>query len=59
MTVRKFDKLLRKNGWEIKSEKKHRKYIHPNKPNHICIPVHDKDVYEPMARRLLKEAGIR
>lgn len=61
MTIRQMDKKLRKAGFELVSQNKHRKYKHPKRVGHIAIPNHGmgQEIANGMCRRLLKEAGIR
>jgi predicted RNA binding protein YcfA (HicA-like mRNA interferase family) len=54
-----FIALLTENGWELSHHKSnHYTYRHPGKKNIITVPDHQGELSRPLAKRLLKEAGL-
>lgn len=60
MTFRELEKLLKKDGWKLKSVKgSHYHYIHPTKPGKASVPNHKGDLKIGTVDNILKQAGLK
>ncbi|WP_443652327.1 type II toxin-antitoxin system HicA family toxin [Dialister invisus] len=60
MTFRELEKLLKKDGWRLKSVRgSHHHYTHPTKPGKITIPNHKGDLKIKTVDNILKQAGLK
>lgn len=60
MTFRELEKLLKKDGWRLKSVRgSHHHYTHPTKPEKITIPNHKGDLKIKTVDNILKQAGLK
>ena len=60
MTFRELEKLLKKDGWKLKSVKgSHYHYIHPTKPGKVSVPKHKGDLKIGTVDNILKQAGLK
>lgn len=60
MTFRELEKLLKKDGWKLKSVKgSHYHYIHPTKPGKVSVPNHKRDLKIGTVDNILKQAGLK
>lgn len=51
-------KLLKKNGWQVKSVKSsHHKLVKGNQT--ITLPIHGKDMKPGLENAILKQAGLK
>ncbi len=58
-SFKEFQKILEDNNWKIKSCKgDHYTFEKNNTLNIITVPYRRKEICRPLAKRLLKEAGI-
>ena len=52
-------KILKDNGWTVTKENPHDKAKNPAKPG-VKIPIpHHKEIDENLAKKILREAGLR
>ena len=61
MTYRQIDKLLRKDGWFLISQKgSHRQYKHAVKPGKVTLAPHSwsDEIPKGTQRSILKQAGL-
>ena len=60
MTFRELEKLLKKDGWRLKSVRgSHHHYTHLTKPGKITIPNHKGDLKIKTVDNILKQAGLK
>lgn len=60
MTFRELEKLLKKDGWRLKSVRgSHHHYTHTTKPGKITIPNHKGDLKIKTVDNILKQAGLK
>jgi predicted RNA binding protein YcfA (HicA-like mRNA interferase family) len=61
MTAREVIKLLREDGWVLKSVSgSHEQYVHPSKPGKVTVPRHGaKDLKRGTLNSILKQAGLK
>jgi len=60
MTFKEADKLVRNDGWELKSIKgSHYHYAHPEKSGKVTIPHHRGDLPKRVINSIKKQAGIK
>ncbi|MFV0574071.1 MAG: type II toxin-antitoxin system HicA family toxin [Vibrio sp.] len=53
-------KLLKQNGWELKSTRgSHHKFRHPNFKDPIIVPHPKKDLKIGLVTKLKKQAGLK
>ena len=58
-TFKQISNLLEENGWIYKRQKgSHKIYCKIGYINNIAIPFNREEICRPMAKRILKEAGI-
>lgn len=59
MTFRELDRLIRADGWVLKSVVgSHYHYVHPEKAGKVTIPRHKGDIPLKTAKSILKQAGL-
>lgn len=59
MTVRKVEKILKKDGWYLfKQIGSHRQYKHDSKTGKVTVPFHRGDLDIGTAKSIFKQAGI-
>lgn len=59
-TPREFEKILLSNGFHFShASSNHRNYKRDGFPRVITVNFHNRTMNRPMARRLLKECGIK
>lgn len=60
MKVSELLKLMKADGWYLSEHgKRHDQYRHPEKPGHIPIERHAKEVATGTLNRILKDAGLK
>ncbi len=60
MTVLEIERLLRADGWMLKSiSGSHKQFVHPTKPGKVTVPQHKGDLKLKTAQSILKQAGLR
>lgn len=60
MTVLEIERLLREDGWFVKSiSGSHKQFVHPTKPGKVTVPQHKGDLKLKTAQSILKQAGLR
>lgn len=60
MKAREIIKLLKKDGWEEKTQKgSHLQLVHPTRKGKITIPVHGGDIPKGTLNSILKQAGLK
>ena len=54
MTVKEMEKLLKADGWVLKSiAGSHAQYVHPEKSGKVTLPVHKGDIPKETANSIL------
>tara|TARA_R110002124_G_scaffold55708_1_gene157662 strand:- start:24593 stop:24775 length:183 start_codon:yes stop_codon:yes gene_type:complete len=60
MKVKELLKLLKNDGWTVKSQKgSHKQMIHPDKQGKVTIPMHGGDIPKGTLNSILKQAGLK
>lgn len=60
MTFKQMDKILRKDGWRVKSVRgSHYQYVHSIKPGKVTIPRHGGDLSCETVKRIYEQAGLK
>lgn len=60
MTFKEMEKILKKDGWKLKSvEGSHHQYVHNTKPGKVTVPRHKGDFSPKMVSSILKQAGLK
>lgn len=60
MTFKEMEKLLKDDGWVLKSVTgSHFQYIHPAKNGKVTVPNHKGDIPRGTANSILKQAGLK
>ena len=60
MTVLEIERLLREDGWFVKSiSGSQKQFVHPTKPGKVTVPQHKGDLKLKTAQSILKQAGLR
>ncbi len=60
MTFREIERIVKKDGWELKTVKgSHYHYKHPNKKGLVTIPYHTGDLSPKTIASILKQAGLK
>ena len=53
-------KRMEKAGWVLRGAKgSHHVYTHPDRPGHISVPHHRKDLGTGLLHKLMKQAGLK
>ena len=60
MTFREVEKILKQDGWALKSiQGSHYQYTHPTKPGKVTIPRHGGDLDMRTAKSIMRQAGLK
>ena len=60
MKVRELLQLLKKDGWEEKTQKgSHLQLEHPSKLGKVTVPIHAGDIPKGTLNAILKQAGLK
>jgi predicted RNA binding protein YcfA (HicA-like mRNA interferase family) len=61
MKFREFTRLLRDNGWKLKSQQgSHQQWVHLSKPGKVTVAGHPNDDIPPgTLSAMLKQAGLK
>ncbi len=60
MKFREIEKIILKDGWELKDVKgSHYQYKHKEKPGKVTIPNHRGDIPRIVIKSILKQANIK
>jgi predicted RNA binding protein YcfA (HicA-like mRNA interferase family) len=60
MTAKEVMKILKANGWELdRINGSHHIFIKPDFCRHVSVSVHGNKDIGPLAKKILKEAGIK
>jgi len=59
MNFREVDKILKADGWTLKSVKgSHHNYVHPTKPGKVTVPRHSGDIPPIVVKCILTQAQL-
>ncbi len=60
MKPRELIKILEENGWQwVATSGSPRHFKHPDKPNKLTVPYHNKDLKAGTLNGILKDAGLK
>jgi len=59
MNFREVEKILKADGWRLKSVKgSHHNYVHPTKPGKVTVPRHPGDIPPIVVKYILTQAQL-
>jgi predicted RNA binding protein YcfA (HicA-like mRNA interferase family) len=60
MNAKQIERIIRKDGWVLKSQKgSHQQYVHPTKKGKVTLALHGKrEITIKTVRSIFKQAGI-